>query len=181
MGDMWSRRRFLGRSVATLALMRAGGVFGQQTGSLPVGGPMEPWSAGFLDIHHISTGRGNSVLAIGPDGTSLMIDAGAAGGSTEAMGPARPDESRRPGEWIGRYAPASSEDDAEAGVGLFRSHAFSRGSHGRCFACVAACAGRGVSADRGDGCGGADSRTAADRPGFSGITRIRRRRRMRVR
>jgi len=103
-GDMWSRRRFLGRSVATLALMRAGGVFGQQTGSLPVGGPMEPWSAGFLDIHHISTGRGNSVLAIGPDGTSLMIDAGAAGGSTEAMGPARPDESRRPGEWIGRYA-----------------------------------------------------------------------------
>ncbi|RXH58708.1 beta-lactamase domain protein [Granulicella sibirica] len=65
---------------------------------------MEPWSKGTLDLHHIATGRGNSVLAILPDGTSMMIDAGAVGGSTEALGPARPNDSRRPGEWIGRYA-----------------------------------------------------------------------------
>jgi beta-lactamase superfamily II metal-dependent hydrolase len=64
----------------------------------------EAWQRGWLDIHHISTGRGNSVLAICPDGTSIMIDAGAVKGSTEAMGPARPDSTRRPGEWIGRYA-----------------------------------------------------------------------------
>jgi hypothetical protein len=105
----WSRRSFLGRSISTLALMRAGGVFGQQAvssqaASSQTGGSMSPWSAGFLDIHHINTGRGNSVFAICPDGTSLLIDAGAAGGSTEAMGPARPNDSRRPGEWIGRYA-----------------------------------------------------------------------------
>ena len=29
---------------------------------------------------------------------------GAADGATDAMGPARPDDSRRPGEWLGRYA-----------------------------------------------------------------------------
>ena len=65
---------------------------------------MKPWEKGFLDIHHISTGRGNSVLAICPDGTSIMIDAGSVRGPLEPMGPARPNDSRRPGEWIGRYA-----------------------------------------------------------------------------
>src|SRR4029077_8600011 len=66
--------------------------------------PMEPWQRGLLDIHHISTGRGNSVLVICPDGTSILIDAGAVKGPTEAMVPAQPNPSRRPGEWIGRYA-----------------------------------------------------------------------------
>jgi len=71
---------------------------------LRAGAPMTRWSEGFFDIHHISTGRGNSVLAICPDGTSIMIDAGAVGGSVEALGEARPNDSRRPGEWLGRYA-----------------------------------------------------------------------------
>jgi len=81
----------------------AGGLWG---GSLAqrIVAAFEPWRRGWLDIHHISTGRGNSVLAICPDGTSLMIDAGAAKSSEAAMGPARPDTSHRPGEWIGRYA-----------------------------------------------------------------------------
>lgn len=35
-----------------------------------------PWQKGFLDIHHISTGRGNSSFFILPDGTTLLIDAG---------------------------------------------------------------------------------------------------------
>jgi hypothetical protein len=67
-------------------------------------GKFEPWTRGLLDIHHISTGRGNSVLAICPDGTSIMVAAGAVKGPTDAMGPARPDSTRRPGEWIARYA-----------------------------------------------------------------------------
>jgi beta-lactamase superfamily II metal-dependent hydrolase len=65
---------------------------------------MEPWQRGLLDIHHISTGRGNSVLIICPDGTSILIDAGAVKGSAEALAAAEPNSSRRPGEWIGRYA-----------------------------------------------------------------------------
>ena len=36
------------------------------------------WSQGNLDIHHISTGRGNATYFVFPDGTTLLIDAGEA-------------------------------------------------------------------------------------------------------
>src|SRR5581483_1941370 len=42
----------------------------ETTGTLP------PWTAGYLYIHHISTGRGNSAYIVMPDGTTLLIDAG---------------------------------------------------------------------------------------------------------
>ncbi len=58
---------------------------------------------GGLDIHHIATGSGVSTLVIGPDGSSLMIDAGASKPSADAL-PPYPSAARRPGEWIGRYA-----------------------------------------------------------------------------
>ena len=101
-----SRRRFLGLSATGLLMA------GQRVWALGVEGNVaaafEPWRRGYLDIHHISTGRGNSVLMICPDGTSIMVDAGAVkeatGEQAGAMGPARPSASRRPGEWIGRYA-----------------------------------------------------------------------------
>lgn len=69
-----------------------------------VGATLPPWQRGFLDIHQIATGRGNAALIVGPDGTSIMIDAGAATGGPEVSCPPRPDASRRPGEWIARYA-----------------------------------------------------------------------------
>lgn len=69
-----------------------------------VGQPLRPWRRGGLDIHHISTGKGDSTLIIGPDGASLMIDAGASTTPTPASLDARPSADRRPGEWIGRYA-----------------------------------------------------------------------------
>ena len=94
------RRLFVQRAAAMLPLATPLRTFGQPSPH----SPMEPWRRGFLDIHHISTGRGNSVLAICPDGTSIMIDAGAVKSPAEAMGPALPNASRRPGEWIGRYA-----------------------------------------------------------------------------
>jgi len=81
---------------------------------------LRPWQPGFLDIHHISTGRGNSALAIMPDGTSLLIDAGASGTQGAAMNPARPDGSRRPGQWITRYVQrqlqAAGKAEAKAGL-----------------------------------------------------------------
>ena len=61
------------------------------------------WKPGTLDIHHISTGRGNSTFLILPDGTTMMVDAGAIYGQTEYLVTPKPDGSRRPGEWIGRY------------------------------------------------------------------------------
>jgi beta-lactamase superfamily II metal-dependent hydrolase len=103
-----SRRHFLSGSAASFALLASEAMPAQQHGATDNSNSsstaMEPWRPGLLDIHHISTGRGNSVLIVCPDGTSIMIDAGAVKGPVEAMGPARPDSSRRPGEWIGRYA-----------------------------------------------------------------------------
>ena len=41
-----------------------------------VGRPIESWQPGMLDIHQISTGRGNAGLYIFPDGTTLLVDVG---------------------------------------------------------------------------------------------------------
>ncbi len=69
-----------------------------------VGEILPPWTQGTLDIHQISTGRGNSALFIFPDGTTMLVDAGAQGGTVNPRWvPARPDDSRTPGEWIIRY------------------------------------------------------------------------------
>jgi beta-lactamase superfamily II metal-dependent hydrolase len=69
-----------------------------------IGSPLAARREGEMDIHHIDTGRGNSTLVVAPDGTTLMIDAGAGTGAPGTMSVARPDETRRPGEWQARYA-----------------------------------------------------------------------------
>lgn len=70
-------------------------------GSTGGGGNSFPdWEEGFLDIHHIYTGRGEAVFAILPDGTTMLIDAGETGTDKRNF---RPDASRGAGEWISRY------------------------------------------------------------------------------
>ncbi len=64
---------------------------------------LSPWTPGMLDIHQISTGRGNSALIIFPDGTTMLVDAGALTGKSPRHVAPRPDDSRSPGEWIARY------------------------------------------------------------------------------
>lgn len=63
------------------------------------------WEEGFLDIHHISTGRGNAAYIVCPDGTTMMIDAGDLGEQRprDTMMPHVPDESKTPGQWITEY------------------------------------------------------------------------------
>lgn len=62
------------------------------------------WEVGYLDIHHINTGKGNATFFILPDGTTMLIDAGA---SNRPPSPreveAKPNDSRTAGEWISRY------------------------------------------------------------------------------
>ena len=41
-----------------------------------MGQALPPWTAGYLDIHQINTGNGNSTLFILPNGSCLMRDAG---------------------------------------------------------------------------------------------------------
>lgn len=68
---------------------------------------LKAWSDGYMDIHHISTGRGPSIFFILPDGTRLLVDAGDLGDPSrwthKEIMPAVPNDSKRPAEWIARY------------------------------------------------------------------------------
>lgn len=84
-----------------------------------VGEPLRPWRPGHLDIHHIATGRGDATLVIGPDGSSLMIDAGASATPAPPALAVRPNPSRRAGEWIGRYAKRRLKDSGARELDVF--------------------------------------------------------------
>lgn len=65
-----------------------------------IGSVYPDWTPGCLDIHHISTGKGECVFTILPDGTTMMIDTGETGTDKRNF---KPDASRSSGEWIARY------------------------------------------------------------------------------
>ncbi|MFA6956610.1 MAG: MBL fold metallo-hydrolase [Thermoanaerobaculia bacterium] len=71
---------------------------------------LPPWTRGHLDIHQISTGRGNAAFIVFPDGTTLLVDAGDAGEGIP-LATAMPDASRGAGEWIARYLKRVAGDD----------------------------------------------------------------------
>ena len=73
-----------------------------------IGQPLPVWQEGKLDIHHINTGQGNATFAVLPDGTTLLIDAGAINTIDWRTGkprnlPVKPNDTRQAGEWIARY------------------------------------------------------------------------------
>lgn len=73
-----------------------------------VGTNLPNWQKGMMDIHHISTGRGNAAFCVLPDGTTLLIDAGElspldARTFTQRNATLKPDSSRKPYEWIVHY------------------------------------------------------------------------------
>lgn len=100
----WSRRGLLMAAAAVAAGARGGAVRAATDDGDVVGQPLRPWRPGMLDIHHISTGRGDATLVVGPDGSTIMIDAGASLTPAPPALAIRPNDTRRPGEWIGRYA-----------------------------------------------------------------------------
>ena len=61
---------------------------------------LTPWRKGYLDIHFISTGRGNASFILMPDGTTMLIDAGDLNQDSERLTPRVPDSSKTPGQWI---------------------------------------------------------------------------------
>lgn len=85
-----------------LLAVAAAGALGSGTRA-DVGQPLPPWQPGQLDIHHLAIGRGNATLVLMPDGTSLLIDAGAMLSDLDVTPPTRPSMERRAGEWIARY------------------------------------------------------------------------------
>jgi beta-lactamase superfamily II metal-dependent hydrolase len=86
-----------------LKAIRVAACVGLLLPGLTAGEVFSPWTAGTLDIHHISTGRGNATFFVLPDGTTLLVDAGANTGSNPRWVAPRPDASRTPGDWIARY------------------------------------------------------------------------------
>ncbi|AWL03518.1 ComEC/Rec2 family competence protein [Massilia oculi] len=101
------RRRLLLGALLPLALGPSARAAPAAPASVPAperaGAALAPWQPGWLDIHHIATGRGNATLVMLPDGTSMLIDAGASFNEPEVSVAPRPNASRRPGEWMGRY------------------------------------------------------------------------------
>ncbi len=91
-----------------VAVALVGSAYAGPAGAAPA--RLEPWSAGTLDIHHVQTGRGNATFIVAPDGTTILIDAGALDpkniefdNAPLKLAPAVPDASLRPGQWIARY------------------------------------------------------------------------------
>ena len=67
---------------------------------------LAPWREGYLDIHQISTGRGNATFMILPDGTTMMVDMGDLGDTShfrQEVMPAVPSSEKSPAEWVARY------------------------------------------------------------------------------
>lgn len=68
-----------------------------------VGQHFPEWQPGYLDIHHINTGRGESVFSILPDGTTMLVDAGDIPRPKPRVTDPKPNAQRTSGEWISRY------------------------------------------------------------------------------
>lgn len=73
-----------------------------------VGQPLTSWRQGYLDLHHINTGRGNAAYYIFPDSTTMLFDAGEEDPTEPRVNSARnstihPDSSKHPYEWIYHY------------------------------------------------------------------------------
>ena len=86
-----------------------------------VGQPLPAWREGFLDLHHINTGRGNSAFYILPDGTTVLFDAGELDPSSprttsKRNTPIRPSDAHAPYEWIARYIRRVAPSGAGAGI-----------------------------------------------------------------
>ena len=96
------RRTFL-TGISTLSLLNL--TVAGQTETDENRKQLPDWEEGLLDIHHISTGRGDATYIICPDGTTMVIDVGdlGKGRSPEITMPPIPDGSKSPAEWIAEY------------------------------------------------------------------------------
>lgn len=61
------------------------------------------WEEGYLDIHHINTGRGNATFMVFPDGTTMLVDAGDNNRIDERSVDPKPDNERTAAECIVDY------------------------------------------------------------------------------
>jgi beta-lactamase superfamily II metal-dependent hydrolase len=91
------------KRIRTLFLVLLCGVSLSGLSQLKVGDQLPLWKEGYLDIHHINTGKGECAFLMLPDGTTMLVDAGATARPKPRVTDPKPDGSRTPGEWISRY------------------------------------------------------------------------------
>src|SRR6187402_799113 len=95
-------RHLVGAALLCVVVWQGAAVIAGQDRPVAVrGAALPPWTPGMLDIHQISTGRGNAALMRLPGGASLLLDAGD-GGNVPYADP-KPDGSRPPADWIASY------------------------------------------------------------------------------
>lgn len=77
----------------------------------------ESWKPGYMDIHQISTGRGNAAFLILPDGTTMLVDMGDLGVNnySQEIMPAVPSSLKHPAEWVAQYIRQYSEPLGKSG------------------------------------------------------------------
>lgn len=103
------RRAVLALALVLAAAIKAPSAVAMAPATSQVGQPLTPWRPGLLDIHHISTGRGNATFVIMPDGTTMLIDAGELDPAAFArfaplkLGPERPYAGAGAGRTIANY------------------------------------------------------------------------------
>lgn len=79
---------------------------------------LPPWQEGYMDLHHISTGRGNAAFCVFPDGTTMLIDAGEISDThprtrSQRNGALRPYTTRSAAAWIADYIEQFHPNPAE--------------------------------------------------------------------
>lgn len=86
-----------------------------------IGQPLPAWKPGYLDLHHINTGRGNAAFYVLPDGTTILFDAGeldptSPRTTSRRNTPIKPDDSHKPFEWIAAYIQQVAPNKAGQGI-----------------------------------------------------------------
>jgi beta-lactamase superfamily II metal-dependent hydrolase len=90
-------------TLTTLGILLVLAAFHTVQAQLKAGDQFSGWEEGILDIHHINTGKGECAFFMLPDGTTLLVDAGATRQAKPRVTDPKPNGTREPGEWIARY------------------------------------------------------------------------------
>lgn len=93
----------MGTTPKVCSILAVSMLFVSLQAQIKVGDPLPQWKEGTLDIHHINTGKGESSFFILPDGTTMLVDAGATNRPKPRVTDTKPNEKYTPGEWISRY------------------------------------------------------------------------------
>lgn len=87
-----------------------------------VGEQLPPWEEGYLDLHHINTGRGDAGFYVLPDGTTMLVDAGESSEDeprtlSDRNTPRLPNDSKLAFDWIvdyiNQFAPKKSNAEID--------------------------------------------------------------------